>query len=177
MAQLALCATLTTRRLAEGERLIRSGEPWQWGMFMMLGTDIRGRRLGVIGMGEIGEAVAVRARAFGMEIVYFNRGRVPEDTEARLGAQRVELDEGDIALPIQDETLLDVDQALDKLQAINPELARFAELRLFGGLSVREVAPVMGQSLTTAKENWALARAWLARLLRPAGTTGSPPTL
>ena len=42
---------MTTRRLAEGERLIRSREPWQWGMFMMLGTGLQGARLGLVGMG------------------------------------------------------------------------------------------------------------------------------
>ena len=51
-ADLAMALILmNTRRLAEGERLIRSGEPWKWGMFMMLGTGIQGRRLGIIGMG------------------------------------------------------------------------------------------------------------------------------
>ena len=111
--------------------------------------------------------LGIAANAMRRILIQHARGRA---AEKRGGVRkRVDLDEGDIALPIQDETLLDVDQALDKLQAINPELARLAELRLFGGLSVREVAPVLGQSLTTAKENWALARAWLGRLLRPDG--------
>ncbi len=56
---------MTTRRLAEGERLLRSGEPWQWGMFMMLGTGLAGRRLGIVGMGAIGVALARRARPSG----------------------------------------------------------------------------------------------------------------
>jgi glyoxylate reductase len=84
---------MTTRRLAEGERLIRSGEPWKWGMFMMLGTGIQGRRLGIIGMGAIGEALAVRAKAFGMEIAYHNRRPAAVEVEARLGATRLELDD------------------------------------------------------------------------------------
>ena len=68
-ADIALALILmTTRRLGEGERLIRSGEPWQWGMFMMLGTGIQSRRLGIIGMGAIGAATARRAKACGMEI-------------------------------------------------------------------------------------------------------------
>ena len=54
---------MVTRRLGEGERIVRSGQPWQWGMFMLLGTRIQGRRLGIVGMGEIGEALARRARA------------------------------------------------------------------------------------------------------------------
>lgn len=82
-----------TRRLGEGERLIRSGTPWKWGMFMMLGTGLQGRRLGIVGMGSIGQAVASRARAFGMEIVYHNRSAVDAETERRLGAQLMPLDE------------------------------------------------------------------------------------
>jgi glyoxylate reductase len=84
---------MSTRRLGEGERLIRSGEPWQWGMFMMLGTSIQGRRLGVIGMGAIGAATARRARAFGMEIAYSNRRKIHPDLAAELGAVRLSMDE------------------------------------------------------------------------------------
>jgi len=82
-----------TRRLGEGERLIRSGTPWEWGMFMMLGTGLQGRRLGIVGMGGIGQAVASRARAFGMDVVYHNRSAVDAETEQRLGARLVPLDE------------------------------------------------------------------------------------
>jgi glyoxylate reductase len=84
---------MSTRRLGEGERLIRSGEPWQWGMFMMLGTSIQGRRLGIIGMGAIGAATARRARAFGMEIAYSNRREIHPDLAAELGAIRLSMDE------------------------------------------------------------------------------------
>jgi glyoxylate reductase len=84
---------MVTRRLGEGERLIRSGDPWKWGMFMMLGTGLQGRRLGIVGMGAIGEAMATRARAFGMEIVYHNRTAVDAGTEQRLDASLVDLDE------------------------------------------------------------------------------------
>ena len=93
-ADLAMALILmVTRRLAEGERLIRSGEPWAWGMFMMLGTGIQGRQLGIIGMGGIGEALAARARAFGMQVVYHNRRPVAPEIAAHLDAQRLELDE------------------------------------------------------------------------------------
>ncbi|MEP1124093.1 MAG: D-glycerate dehydrogenase [Ilumatobacter sp.] len=84
---------MVTRRLGEGERLIRSGTHWKWGMAMMLGTGVQGRRLGVVGLGAIGEAVATRARAFGMDIVYHNRSAVDRETERRLGATLVTLDE------------------------------------------------------------------------------------
>lgn len=93
-ADLAMALVLmSTRRLGEGERLIRSGSPWKWGMFMMLGTGIQGRRLGIVGMGGIGAALAERARAFGMEIVYHNRRSVGPDLEERLDASLVPLDE------------------------------------------------------------------------------------
>lgn len=84
---------MVTRRLAEGERLIRSGEPWKWSMFMMLGSGIQGRTLGIVGMGAIGEALAQRAKAFGMEIVYHNRRPVAPEVEQRLGATWMGLDE------------------------------------------------------------------------------------
>ena len=84
---------MTTRRLGEGERVIRSGAPWQWGMFYMLGTGIQGRQLGIIGMGDIGQAMARRAKAFGMTIAYSNRNRVAPEIEAELGAAYMSMDE------------------------------------------------------------------------------------
>lgn len=93
-ADIAMALVLmSTRRLAEGERLIRSGEPWQWGMFMMLGTGIQGARLGLVGMGQIGAALARRARAFGMTIAYTNRSEADPALVAEVGAVRLSLDE------------------------------------------------------------------------------------
>jgi glyoxylate reductase len=74
------------RRLAEGERLVRSRQ-WQgWGPTSMLGHRIWGKRLGIIGMGRIGTAVARRARGFGVAIHYHNRHRVPESLAHELEA-------------------------------------------------------------------------------------------
>ena len=74
------------RRLAEGERVMRSGG-WQgWSPTWMLGHRINGKRLGIIGMGRIGRAVARRALGFGLSIHYHNRRRVHEDVEAELEA-------------------------------------------------------------------------------------------
>ncbi len=72
------------RRLAEGERLIRSGGWTGWGPTSMLGHRIWGKRLGIIGMGRIGTAVARRARGFGLAVHYHNRRRVHADLEAEL---------------------------------------------------------------------------------------------
>jgi glyoxylate reductase len=93
-ADLALGLLLAaTRRLGEGERLIRSGRDWAWGMDFMLGRGLRGKRLGVVGMGSIGARVAERARAFGMTIAYNNRGEAPAAVTAPLQAERLELGE------------------------------------------------------------------------------------
>ena len=74
------------RRLTEGERLIRSGSWTGWGPTTMLGHRIWGKRLGIIGMGRIGSAVARRARGFGLAVHYHNRRRVHPDLEAELEA-------------------------------------------------------------------------------------------
>ncbi len=74
------------RRLAEGERLIRSGDWTGWGPTSMLGHRIWGKRLGIIGMGRIGSAVARRARGFGLSIHYHNRRRVLQELETELEA-------------------------------------------------------------------------------------------
>jgi len=74
------------RRLAEGERLMRSGRWGGWSPTSMLGHRIWGKRLGIIGMGRIGQAVARRARGFGLSIHYHNRRRVHEDIENELEA-------------------------------------------------------------------------------------------
>ena len=84
---------MSTRRLGEGERVIRSGTPWQWGMFYMLGTGIQGRRLGIVGMGQIGAGLARRAAAFGMTIAYSNRNAIADELAAELGCVRLDMDE------------------------------------------------------------------------------------
>jgi glyoxylate reductase len=74
------------RRIAEGERLIRAGK-WQgWGPTFMLGHRLWGKRLGIIGMGRIGQALARRARGFGLSVHYHNRRRVAEEIEQALEA-------------------------------------------------------------------------------------------
>jgi glyoxylate reductase len=75
-----------SRRLAEGERLMRSGGWAGWGPTSMLGHRIWGKRLGIVGMGRIGTALARRARGFGIAVHYHNRRPVPEDVENALEA-------------------------------------------------------------------------------------------
>ena len=74
-----------TRRIAEGERLLRRGEWKGWALDFMLGTDLCGKTLGVVGMGRIGNAVAARAGAFGMQVVYTTLGPDPETAGPRGG--------------------------------------------------------------------------------------------
>ncbi|WP_443970509.1 2-hydroxyacid dehydrogenase [Sphingobium sp. CR28] len=74
------------RRLAEGEKLVRAGAWGGWNPSAMLGHRIGGKRLAIIGMGRIGRAVAARARAFGLEIAYHNRQRLPAHVEEAVGA-------------------------------------------------------------------------------------------
>lgn len=84
---------MMTRRLGEGERIIRRGEAWQWGMFYLLGAGLQGKTLGIIGLGGIGAATARRARAFGLQIAYHSRSPVAPALAEELGASRMELDE------------------------------------------------------------------------------------
>jgi glyoxylate reductase len=74
------------RRIAEGERIMRSGTWTGWTPTWMLGHRVHGKRLGIVGMGRIGQAVARRARGFGLSIHYHNRNRVHPDIEAELEA-------------------------------------------------------------------------------------------
>ena len=78
------------RRLREGTALIRRGEWTGWAPSAMLGRKLSGKVLGIVGMGRIGQAVAFRARAFGLDIRYHNRRRLPEAVEAMFGATWVD---------------------------------------------------------------------------------------
>jgi lactate dehydrogenase-like 2-hydroxyacid dehydrogenase len=70
------------RRASEGERLIRAGEWRTWSPTFMIGVEMTGKRLGIVGMGRVGRVTAARARAFDMEIHYHNRRRLPPELEA-----------------------------------------------------------------------------------------------
>jgi glyoxylate reductase len=84
-ADLAIALLLAiTRRIGEGERLIRSAEPWAWSIDFMLGRGLRGKTLGIVGYGEIGKATATRARAFGLEVIYTKRSRGDDPGQVEL---------------------------------------------------------------------------------------------
>src|SRR5439155_4782891 len=81
------------RRIPEGDRFLRSKTPWIWGPEMMLGQDVHGKTLGVVGFGRIGQSVAGRAKGFGMRVIYFDLYRPPEEGERDLAAEYRELDD------------------------------------------------------------------------------------
>jgi glyoxylate reductase len=86
-ADMSLALILATvRRVCEGDRLVRSGAWSGWSPTTMLGRRVSGMRLGIIGLGRIGRAVASRAKAFGMTIHYHSRHRVDEATASALEA-------------------------------------------------------------------------------------------
>ena len=72
---------MTPRRMAEGERIVRRNEWTGWTPTYLMGRRINGKRLGIIGMGRIGAAVAARARGFGLSVHYHNRKRVQDELD------------------------------------------------------------------------------------------------
>lgn len=82
----------TSRRVVEGDRMVRAGDFHGWGPMMLLGGDVYGKTLGIVGMGRIGLAVAKRAQGFGMKILYTS-SLPKKDCEKEMGARHVELDE------------------------------------------------------------------------------------
>ena len=80
----------TARRISESERYLRAGRWDAWGPQLMLGVDVHGKTLGIFGMGRIGQAVARRARGFGMRVLYTDVQRLPAATEQELEATLVD---------------------------------------------------------------------------------------
>lgn len=76
-----LCLLGAARQAQNAERILREGRWGRWGPMDMLGIEVTGKRLGIFGMGRIGQAVARRARGFNMEIHYSNRSRLPAEAE------------------------------------------------------------------------------------------------
>jgi glyoxylate reductase len=93
-ADMAWALLLTAaRRVAEGDRFVRT-RAWQgWGPLQYMGSDVTGATLGIIGLGRIGQAVVRRARGFDMNVIYWNRTRLSSDQEEELGVSYAEMDE------------------------------------------------------------------------------------
>ena len=112
------------RRLGEGERLLRAGRWEWWGPKQLMGRDVWGKKLGIVGFGRIGQAVARRARGFGMEVLYHNRSR-REEAEREVEARYVDLDE-----------LLDTADFISIHTPLTPETAH-----LIGAEELRRMKP------------------------------------
>jgi len=80
------------RRIVEGDKLAREGRFHGWELDFLLGTDVHGKVLGIVGFGRIGQAVARRARGFGMQVLYYNRMQKPE-LEEELNVEFVDFEE------------------------------------------------------------------------------------
>ena len=99
-----------SRRVVEGDRLVRRGTPWSWAPTFMLGHEVSGATLGVVGFGRIGQAVAARGRAFDMDVLYASRSPRP-DLEEALGVRQrhiepllAEADVVSVHVPLSDAT-------------------------------------------------------------------------
>ena len=95
-----------TRRLGEGERLVRRGEWTGWALDLLRGRELRGRQLGVVGAGRLGRAVAARAAAFGMKVAYTSRRDVDGPGGVPMSLDRLLLTSviGSLHVPLTDET-------------------------------------------------------------------------
>ena len=90
-ADLAMAGIIgVPRRVREGVELVRSGKWTGWAPSALLGRQLGGKVLGIVGMGRIGQAVAHRARAFGLDIAYHNRRQLPRAVETMVGARYVD---------------------------------------------------------------------------------------
>lgn len=101
------------------------------------------------------------AAAEAMRRILIDRARKRARERHGAGLQRVNLDSVDIAVNTDDETLIRLNDALEKFAIESPDKAELIKLRYFAGLSLAEAAAAQGVSLATAKRHWAYARAWL----------------
>jgi RNA polymerase sigma factor (TIGR02999 family) len=106
------------------------------------------------------------AAAEAMRRILIDRARQRKRERHGGGRTRVKLDGVDMAVATDDDTLLEVNEALQKLSQESPQKAQLVKLRYFGGLTLSEAAQALGISLATAKRHWAYARAWLLCELR-----------
>jgi glyoxylate reductase len=106
------------RRLPEGDRYVRAGKWKTWGPLLLLGPDVHGATIGIVGFGRIGQAVARRARGFGMTVLYQDVQRASPEIEAEFGASYLPLEQ---LLPRADFVTLHVNLTHDTHGLIDAE--------------------------------------------------------
>jgi RNA polymerase sigma factor (TIGR02999 family) len=109
------------------------------------------------------------AAAEAMRRILVDRARRKHAERRGAGAEHVELDALQIAGPVDDDQLLALNEALDRLAAVDPPKAELVKLRYFVGLTTEQAAKVMNVSEPTAKRWWAYAKAWLFREIQATG--------
>jgi RNA polymerase sigma factor (TIGR02999 family) len=102
-----------------------------------------------------------RAAAEAMRHILIDRARRRFRIRHGQNAERVDLDEVEIAAPVKEEILLRLDEALTELKAASPERAEIVTLRFFAGLGEAEIANILNLSERTVQRQWSYARAWL----------------
>jgi len=112
------------------------------------------------------------AAAEAMRHILIDRARRKQAVRHGGGQQRVEVDEFEIPAPAEDEELLAVNAALERLEQTDPAKAELVKLRYFVGMTLEESATALGISAPTAKRRWALARAWLFNEINSARNGG-----
>lgn len=156
-ADLTLALVLAcARRLLEADRFLRRGKFEGWDLELMLGLELSGATLGIIGMGRIGQAVARRANAFGMKVLYTNRRALPAEIERDLTARRVDLDE---LLGLADVISIHCPSTPDTRHLIGAEALR----------KMKDGAILVNTSRGPVVDEEALLRALLSGKLRAAG--------
>jgi glyoxylate reductase len=149
-----------TRRVAEGDRLIRRGGWTGFRFDFLLGSDLAGKRLGIIGMGRIGQAVARRALAFGMEIVY-----LPSSRRRRRGVSR--FDGGLRATPLPFDELVRTSDVVALHCPLTPETHHLIDERALS--LMKESAYLINVARGPVVDEAALAKALRARRIAGAG--------
>lgn len=111
------------------------------------------------------------AAAEAMRRILIERARRKQAAKRGAGFERLDLEHADVAINADDETLLLVNDALDKLAREDSEAAELVNLRFFAGMTNDEAAAAMGVSVRTAKRHWTFARAWLYDEIRRNGSS------
>lgn len=108
-----------------------------------------------------------------MRRIMIDRFRAKKSLKRGVGFEHVELDESEVGELSSTGRLLAVNEALDELAAVDPDLADLVMLRFFVGFTLEEVAEIQGSSVSTLTRQWAFARGWLAARLDPDSGTSS----